>query len=57
VDSLASSATMWPEDEDGFRHYHLRHFPYTVFYDIAAQTVNVFAVAHQRRRPGYWQVR
>ena len=57
VDGLATSATMWPEDEDRFRRKVLRHFPYTVFYEIDGQTVNVLAVAHQRRRPGYWHVR
>lgn len=57
LDSLATNAAMWAEDEDGFRSHVLRRFPYTVWYELVAQTVNVFAVAHQRRRPGYWQVR
>ena len=57
IDGLATRAAMWPEDDDGFRHYILRHFPYTVFYEIIDLTVTVFAVAHQRRQPGYWQHR
>jgi len=28
-----------------------------VFYEVFKQTVTVLAVAHQRRRPGYWQDR
>lgn len=57
IDSLATSATLWPADEDGTRRCVLRHFPYTVLYEVFEQTVTVLAVAHQRRRPGYWQDR
>jgi plasmid stabilization system protein ParE len=57
IDSLSAHATLWPEDENGFRRHVLRHFPYTVFYEVVEQTVNVMAIAHQRRRPGYWQGR
>lgn len=57
IDGLSETAKDWPENEDGFRHYHLRHFPYTVMYEVLGRTVAVFAVSHQRRRPGYWQDR
>jgi plasmid stabilization system protein ParE len=57
IDGLAMSARDWPEDEDGFRRYHLKHFPYTVMYEVIDRQVTVFAIAHQRRRPGYWQDR
>jgi len=32
----------------------LRHFPYSIIYQVNAEFVTVCAVAHQRRRPGYW---
>ena len=57
IDGLTDTAKDWPEDEDGTRRYHLRHFPYTVMYEVLDSNVTVFAVAHQRRRPGYWQDR
>jgi plasmid stabilization system protein ParE len=57
IDQLSPGALMWPEDEDAFRRHILRHFPYTVFYEIRGNTVTVLAVAHQRRRPGYWRER
>ena len=57
IDRLNETAKDWPEDADGMRHYHFRHFPYTVMYEVVDQKVTVFAVAHQRRRPGYWQAR
>ena len=57
IDQLGTDALMWSEDEDAIRRHILRHFPYTVFYEIRGNTVMVLAVAHQRRRPGYWRER
>jgi plasmid stabilization system protein ParE len=56
IDGLAFTATDWAEG-DGIRRYHLKHFPYTLMYEVIGQRVTVLAVAHQRRRPGYWQDR
>lgn len=57
IDGLVSTADDWPEDDDGTRRYHLKHFPYTVMYEVVVQQVTVFAIAHQRRRPRCWQDR
>jgi plasmid stabilization system protein ParE len=57
IDRLGTDALMWPEDDDAIRRHILRHFPYTVLYQIQGSTVTVLAVAHQRRRPGYWRTR
>jgi plasmid stabilization system protein ParE len=57
IDSLSDAPTKWKVTEDGVRRRVLRHFPYTVFFDVADETVFVLAVAHQRRLPGYWQKR
>jgi len=57
IDSLAETGSDWPKDEDGTHRYHLKHFPYTVMYEIAAAEVTVLAVGHQRREPGYWRQR
>ena len=57
IDGLTTDAPMWPEDEDGIRRHILRHFPYTVYCEIQGNTVTVLAVAHQRRKPGYWRDR
>lgn len=32
---------MWPEDEDAIRRHILRHFPYTVFYEVQGNTVTI----------------
>lgn len=31
-----------------------KHFPYFLIYRVSADTISIHAVAHQRRRPGYW---
>jgi plasmid stabilization system protein ParE len=57
IEGLGETAKDWPEDEDGIRRYHFKHFPYSVLYEVIEQKVTVLAIAHQRRRPGYWQAR
>lgn len=39
------------------RILHLRHFPYSLIYRVSRDAIIVNAVAHQRRRPGYWSGR
>lgn len=31
-----------------------KHFPYALIYRFSADTISIHAVAHQRRRFGYW---
>ena len=40
-----------------FRYVLVRRFPYVVFYCEGAHALRVMAVAHGRRRPGYWKKR
>jgi toxin ParE1/3/4 len=39
------------------RRFPLRRFPYNLVYQIKSQELRVIALAHQRRRPGYWKNR
>ena len=44
--------------EDGMRVYHFDRFPYTVVYEPDESAgPQIFAIAHQRREPGYWRER
>ena len=36
------------------RRYLLRRFPYNIIYQVTAEELRIVAVAHHRRRPGYW---
>jgi plasmid stabilization system protein ParE len=39
------------------RRAPVRRFPYHVIYLVTDAAIRVLAVAHDRRRPGYWQPR
>ena len=41
----------------GLRHVVLRRFPYVLFYLELSQATWIVAVAHGKRRPGYWKSR
>ena len=36
------------------RRYIFRRFPYSIIYQVAEDELRILAVAHHRRRPGYW---
>ena len=57
IDGLTDDPEKWKMDEWGTQRCLLRHFPYTVFYEISGKDVFVLAVAHRRREPGYWRRR
>jgi len=40
-----------------FRKSILRRFPFSVVYALREEEIVIVAVAHQRRRPGYWRGR
>ena len=54
IDRIVEAPLARPADEGGIRKRVLRRFPYSVIYEIQAGTATVLAVAHHRRRPGYW---
>jgi toxin ParE1/3/4 len=39
------------------RYWVLRRFPYVIYYAELEQVIWVVAIAHGRRRPGYWKKR
>ena len=41
----------------GVRRYLMQGFPYAVVFVELAEQVHVIAIAHLKRRPGYWRVR
>jgi toxin ParE1/3/4 len=41
----------------GSRWMPLKRFPYTLHYRVLGEVIDILAVAHQRRRPGYWRKR
>ena len=41
----------------GTRRYLMKRFPFVVVYRVAADRIEILAVAHGRRKPGYWRGR
>jgi hypothetical protein len=57
VTRIREAPLRWPVYFEDFRKYTLRQFPFSIVYqDFSSETV-VFAVAHGRRKPGYWRDR
>jgi plasmid stabilization system protein ParE len=54
---IAESPLVGIELRPGVRRRMLRRFPYSILYTLENDEVLVIAVAHQRRRPGYWNRR
>lgn len=52
-DSPLSSPTIGPE----VRRRVVRRFPYSLLYVVETDRIVVMAVAHHKRRPGYWKSR
>jgi plasmid stabilization system protein ParE len=46
-----------PCDEEGYRFTMLARYPYSLIYREVGGIVQVVALAHARRRPGYWSGR
>jgi len=54
---LAATPRRWPSGEYGSRKFVLRRFPFAIFYREKETIVQVLAIAHGHRRPGYWKDR
>ena len=54
---IQSQPLAWHPLNRNFRRCHLRHFRYSVIYRIRGDQAEVFAIAHDSRRPGYWRNR
>lgn len=56
IEHILDNPEGWPYVEEPYRRYLMQRFPFGLIYqyDSDSETVTVFAVAHLKRRPGYW---
>jgi len=47
----------WPRYRSGTRRCLLERFPFSIVYREARERIENVAVAHAKRRPGYWRKR
>ena len=57
IDRIEETPRQWPPYLAQTRRYLLRRFPFFVVFREADDRVRILAVAHARRRPGYWRGR
>lgn len=57
LETVLDAPERWPTDRFGLRRYLLHRFPFCIVYRLKEQVVEVIAVAHLRRKPGYWRTR
>ena len=57
IDLVIASPGRWPSGEHGTRKFVLQRFPFAVIYREKETVVQVLAIAHGHRWPGYWKQR
>jgi plasmid stabilization system protein ParE len=53
----ARARNTWPRAFRDTRSIIFPHFPFSLVYRSHGDTIEIVAVAHQRRRPAYWKNR
>ena len=51
---IEQAPNQWPPYLGGTRRYLFHRFPFFVVFRETASRIEIVAVAHARRRPGYW---
>src|SRR5262245_43327283 len=54
---IVDAPDRWHPVDKRHRTHLLERFPYQIIYRVIAGSIVVIAVAHARRRPGYWKDR
>ena len=57
IASIAQSPMTWPKLDGELRRRLVRRFPFGILYYIEPEEIVIVAVAHLRRKPGYWKKR
>src|SRR6266568_3901754 len=57
VEAVAAHPWTWPRYGTRARRYVFPRFPFSLVYVRRDDEVEIIAVAHGRRRPGYWRSR
>lgn len=57
IESISEAPERWLLFVHDTRRYLFRRFPFQIVYRVTNDRIEVVAVAHGRRRPGYWRSR
>jgi len=54
---IGENPVRWPKLTKSVRRYVFPRFPFSLVYRVKPTYVEVIAIAHQKKHPGYWQQR
>jgi plasmid stabilization system protein ParE len=57
IQQVADAPAQWPRYLAGTHRYVFPTYPYSIVYFVDEGVIRVVALAHDRRRPGYWRKR
>ena len=58
LELLKESPRLWPDFSFGTRRYPLARFPFSIVYrQKGDELIEIVALMHQKKRPGYWSGR
>ena len=57
IELILESPSRWPSGNYATRRFVLKRFPYAITYRGKERSVQILAIAHGHRRPGYWKGR
>ena len=57
ITRITDAPKTFPLGDHGTRRFILQRFPFSIFYRDLDTEIVIVAVAHQKRRPGYWSSR
>lgn len=57
ITTIQRSPEAWPVYSGTTRRFLVHRFPFAIIYRYDDFIIQIVAVAHQRRKPGYWKAR
>jgi plasmid stabilization system protein ParE len=57
VEEILQSPKRWPKYLYGTRRFVMGRFPFSIVYLDDPDRITIIAVAHSKRKPGYWKDR
>jgi plasmid stabilization system protein ParE len=54
---IAQAPQRWPKYSHGTRRFVVQRFPFSLVYLDDPDLVTIVAIAHSKRKPGYWKDR
>lgn len=57
IEQIILAPSRWKQYDKGTRRFLLSRFPYSIIYRTIDDGIQIIAIAHHRRKPGYWSPR